>query len=80
MTMRPLLLALTLAFVANAHGASTLIRPKLPPAVETGNNSVLRVNSTNQAYDFLRPWAAAIPGAIDIRVCEVVGDGQIDAK
>jgi len=61
MTMRPLLLALTLAFVANAHGASTLIRPKLPPAVETGNNSVLRVNSTNQAYDFLRPWMKKAP-------------------
>ena len=59
--MRHFLFALSLAFVANAHAASTLVRPNLPAADETGKNSVLRVNSTNQAYDFLRPWMKKAP-------------------
>ena len=30
-------------------------------AVETSNSSILRVNSTDQAYDFFRPWTKKAP-------------------
>jgi S1-C subfamily serine protease len=35
--------------------------PKEAPAPAAQKGSVVRVNSTNQAYDFLRPWSKAAP-------------------
>src|ERR1700759_1783620 len=35
--------------------------PKGAPATPEQKTSVVRVNSTNQAYDFLRPWSKAAP-------------------
>ena len=61
MIMRHFLFALTIALVSSAHGASTLVRPKPSAIGEIGSQSVLRVNSTNQAYDFLRPWMKKAP-------------------
>ena len=35
--------------------------PKEAPAPEEQKGSVVRVNSTNQAFDFFRPWTKAAP-------------------
>ena len=35
--------------------------PKVQLATELKGGSVLRVNSTNQAYDFFRPWSKKAP-------------------
>ena len=35
--------------------------PKEAPATPEQKSSVVRVNSTNQAYDFFRPWSKAAP-------------------
>lgn len=61
MIARHHLLVFTLFLAAGAQGASTLVRPRQPAAGATGSDSVLRVNSTNQAYDFLRPWMKKAP-------------------
>lgn len=39
------------------------MHPPSSAAVEIGNNSILRVNSTNQRYDFFRPWTKKAPYA-----------------
>ena len=65
--MRPFLFALTLAFVANAHASSTLVRQNLPPADETGKISILRVNSTNQAYDWVIEFDQQIADYLETR-------------
>ena len=36
-------------------------QPKTDKTVETSRSSILRVNSTNQAYDFFRPWTKKAP-------------------
>lgn len=36
-------------------------QPKTEKATEAANHSILRVNSTNQAYDFFRPWTKKAP-------------------
>ena len=61
MSIYHILFALTIGFVSSAQGASTLVRPKPVSSEEIGSNSILRVNSTNQAYDFLRPWMKKAP-------------------
>lgn len=43
--------------------AGTTPPPKTDKGVETSNASILRVNSTNQAYDFFRPWTKKAPFA-----------------
>jgi PDZ domain len=53
-------LLLIMAFCLPAIGGVTP-PPKTDKAVETRNSSILRVNSTNQAYDFFRPWTKKAP-------------------
>lgn len=36
-------------------------QPKTDKAAEASNSSILRVNSTNQSYDFFRPWTKKAP-------------------
>ena len=52
--------ALFMAFCLPAMGGVTH-QPKADKAAESKNSSILRVNSTNQAYDFLRPWTKKAP-------------------
>jgi S1-C subfamily serine protease len=46
-------------FQAGAQSAEPT--PKEAPAPPEQKGSVVRVNATNQAYDFLRPWSKAAP-------------------
>jgi len=66
MTSRILLLAFVALWPLAASAAPKARKspsPTPPPEAvpETGKNSVLRVNSTNQAYDFIRPWLKKAP-------------------
>ncbi len=61
MIQRHLVIAFTLFCLAGAEAASTLLKPREPASGSAGNNSVIRVNSTNQAYDFFRPWMKKAP-------------------
>lgn len=56
--MKHLLLTLLLPLSLHA-GAATA--PKEPTALPVSNASLVRVNSTGQAYDFFRPWAKKAP-------------------
>ena len=60
MIPRPLFLFVLLCLPAMA---GVTPQPKIAPdkTVETSNSSILRVNSTDQAYDFLRPWTKKAP-------------------
>lgn len=54
-------LALLFALSIPVMGGVTPQTKKTSGDIETGNISVLRVNSTNQAYDFIRPWTKKAP-------------------
>ena len=60
MIARPLFLFVLLCLPAMA---GVTPQPKIAPdkTVETSISSILRVNSTDQAYDFLRPWTKKAP-------------------
>ncbi len=56
------LLPLVFAFCLTAMGG-VFNQPQSKPAAAPKLPSVLRVNSTNQSYDFLRPWTKKPPAA-----------------
>lgn len=65
--MKALILPILTCFLAVAH-AGTIPQAKPSPSptptaaeVETSKSSILRVNSTNQNYDFFRPWMKKAP-------------------
>jgi S1-C subfamily serine protease len=59
--MRALLaILIALAFLQTGIGAAEPT-PKEAPAPAEQKGSVVRVNSTNQAYDFFRPWSKEAP-------------------
>jgi S1-C subfamily serine protease len=54
--------ALLIAFwVLQTGGGAAEPTPKEAPAPPEQKGSVVRVNSTNQAFDFVRPWTKAAP-------------------
>src|ERR1700756_3237364 len=60
--MRALWLAFLIAFgVLRGVVAAAEPTPKEAPAPAEQKGSVVRVNSTNQAYDFFRPWSKQAP-------------------
>lgn len=61
MIARALLLSLILGSGAVVAGTTPVPRKEAVLPVRTGSESVLRVNSTNQAYDFFRPWTKKLP-------------------
>src|SRR6202045_4967392 len=59
--MRALLaILIALAFLQTGIGVAEPT-PKEAPAPAEQKGSVVRVNSTNQAYDFFRPWSKEAP-------------------
>src|ERR1700686_5804828 len=55
-------LAIVIAFgVLQAVVAAAEPTPKEAPAPQEQKESVVRINSTNQAYDFFRPWSKEAP-------------------
>ncbi|HEY2123702.1 MAG TPA: hypothetical protein VGH07_08920, partial [Chthoniobacterales bacterium] len=59
--MRPLLLFLVVLRLAHICAGEPTPRETIAQAEQRG--SVLRVNSTNQAYDFIHPWSKDAPFA-----------------
>src|ERR1700737_33948 len=59
----PLIVALTWSTLAVAEDtlAPAAATPKEKPVPELQKGSVVRVNSTNQQYDFFRPWNKKAP-------------------
>ena len=69
-----LLLATMVTLVAsNPEPVTSRATPKDQPVPESRKDSVVRVNSTNQEYDFFRPWSKKAP--INRRGLGVVIDG-----
>jgi hypothetical protein len=53
---------LLLVFAVSAvRGEAALSRETLPALSPVSSNSLVRVNSTNQAFDFFRPWTKKAP-------------------
>ena len=53
---------LLLVFAASAvRGEAALPREPLTALASVSSNSLVRVNSTNQAFDFFRPWTKKAP-------------------
>jgi len=70
---------LTLLFIAGttAHAlAGAAMSPRQSSAIPVGNESLVRVNATAQAFDFFRPWAKK-PPAMRRGLGPVVEDGFI---
>lgn len=59
MTFRPALLSFLLLPASVFAGTTPIAKPT--PLARPSNDSVLRVNSTIQAYDFFRPWTKKNP-------------------
>jgi S1-C subfamily serine protease len=71
----PILLFVTVATLAASDTVpvTSQATPKNQPVPESRKDSVVRVNSTNQEYDFFRPWSKKAP--INRRGLGVVIDG-----
>lgn len=71
----PILLLLTVSalMASETVPVTSQATPKDRPAPESRKDSVVRVNSTNQEYDFFRPWSKKAP--INRRGLGVVIDG-----
>lgn len=56
--------------------AGAAMSPRQAPAIPIGNESLVRVNATAQAFDFFRPWAKK-PPVMHRGLGSVVGEGLI---
>jgi len=59
--MKHLAAALLVLLLPHAVQASAAMAPKEKTALPVSNDSLVRVNSTGQAFDFFRPWAKKAP-------------------